>query len=321
MVCSCCKGTLSPPNHNIRTCPAAHEGWGPVPVKKVRKPFENLGSCMKIFKEPTSFYTAPKARKTGNKFDLQGNSISTINLMGDNLEKVEVQQCVDITGPEPEPVSESESLELISLICETFEVYLKHGPRSSQKTKCLHNGLLKIIQKTLPHGFCTQIEQTVESVNSSGHKNCDIVAYKEELDSSGNIVRTPYIIFPVKYTMTNYYQNKNNYWETLTGEIFHLKKANPHVHIIPINIVFNEIPYCEKCGVISKFEKLTYDKTYKITEKLTEWGLTSDVINYIVDVDHLCQVGEKYDKCPTIIGFNVETPYRSFSEVLSPILQ
>ena len=52
MVCSCCNGTLSTPNHNIRTCPAVHEGWGPVPVKKVRKPFENLASCMNIFKEP-----------------------------------------------------------------------------------------------------------------------------------------------------------------------------------------------------------------------------------------------------------------------------
>ena len=36
---------------------------GPVPVKKVRKPFENLASCMNIFKEPKSFYTAPKVRK------------------------------------------------------------------------------------------------------------------------------------------------------------------------------------------------------------------------------------------------------------------
>ena len=63
MVCSCCKGPLSTPNHNIRTCPAAYEGWGPVPAKKVRKPFENLAACMNIFKEPKSFYTAPKVRK------------------------------------------------------------------------------------------------------------------------------------------------------------------------------------------------------------------------------------------------------------------
>ena len=64
MVCSCCKGIVQT-KHNKRTCPFRS---GPCvviasPNKKVRKPFENLASCMNIFKEPKSFYTAPKVRK------------------------------------------------------------------------------------------------------------------------------------------------------------------------------------------------------------------------------------------------------------------
>ena len=121
--------------------------------------------------------------------------------------------------------------------------------------------------------------------------------------------------------MTNYYQNKNNNWENLTGELFHLKKGNDNVDIIPINIIFNTIPYCKKSKLIDKFEQISYEKSYKITENLVKWGLATDIINYIIDVEQLCCVGEKYDRCPTVVGFNKDTPYRSFQSILKPIIQ
>ena len=43
--------------------------------------------------------------------------------------------------------------------------------------------------------------------------------------------------------------------------------------------------------------------------------------NYIIDVEPICNVGEKYDKCPVIVGFNKDTPHRSFEEILKPIIQ
>ena len=49
--------------------------------------------------------------------------------------------------------------------------------------------------------------------------------------------------------------------------------------------------------------------------------LASDIINYIIDVNQLCDVKETYDKCPEIIGFNEDTPYRTFEEILGPIIQ
>ena len=204
-----------------------------------------------------------------------------------------------------------EEKQFLSTVQDTFSEYLNSGPRSNKKTLVLHTGLKNIIQAQLPD-YNVKIEQDVKSVNSSGKKSCDIVAYK------GGI---PSIIFPVKNVMTNYYQNKNNSWENLTGEIFHLKKANGNIHIIPINIIFNSVPYCEKSKQIKRFETIEYENTYKITEDLVKWGLASAIINYIVDVNHLCCIKGTYDKCPEIIGFNSKTPYRNFKDIFSPIIQ
>ncbi len=204
-----------------------------------------------------------------------------------------------------------ESDQFLLIIKDTFYKYLCSGARSNQKTLVLHTGLKNLIQAQLP-GYNVEIEKNVKSINSSGKKNCDIVAYKDGV---------PSIIFPVKNIMTNYYQNKNNSWENLTGEIVHLKEANKNIHIIPINIIFNSIPYCEKSKQIKHFEQITYEKTYKITENLVQWGYASDIINYIIDVKQSCNVKEIYDKCPEIIGFNADTPYRNFKDIFSPIIQ
>jgi hypothetical protein len=205
----------------------------------------------------------------------------------------------------------NEANSFLHLVKNTFYKYLTSGARSNQKTLTLHNGLKQLIQEHLPE-YNIKIETKVISINGSGKKNCDIVAYKDN---------SPFIIFPVKNIMTNYYQNKNNTWENLTGELVHLKKANENIHIIPINIIFNSIPYCMKSNQIKHFETITYDKTYKITENLVEWGFATDIINYIIDVKHSCIIGEKYDKCPEIIDFNHDTPYRNLSEILNPLIQ
>ena len=205
----------------------------------------------------------------------------------------------------------SEKEKMIKIIQVTFKEYLNHGPRSSKKTDCLHEGIKDLLQNEFPN-YTFKIEEWVDSENESGKKKCDIVGFTK----LGNTA----IVFPVKFIMTNYKQNKNNNWENLTGEVLHIKKAIPEIHVVPINIIFNSVPYCESNKIIKKYEKISYEKSYKITEKLKEWELSPDIINYIIDVEHLCQIGEKYDKCPRILNFNEETPYRTLSEILTPLL-
>ena len=96
---------------------------------------------------------------------------------------------------------------------------------------------------------------------------------------------------------------------------------NPYLNIIPINIIFNKIPYLKSGGSISKFENITYDNSYKITELLVKKGLAGDIINYVIDVEHNCKIGDKYNISPNIKKFNKDTPYRSFKDIIKPFIR
>jgi hypothetical protein len=208
-------------------------------------------------------------------------------------------------------IDDSEENEFLNMIGNIFDKYIKNGERSNKKVEYLHNGIKDMLKKCFPE-YDFRTEENIKSINISNKKKIDILGFK-----NGILI----IIFPVKFIMTNYYQNKNNSWENLTGELLHIKKANNDLYIIPINIIFNNIPYCSKSFHISKYELITYEKSYKITEKLKEWKLVSEIINYIIDVEQKCKIGEKYNKCPKIIGFNKNTPYRTFTNILNSIIR
>jgi hypothetical protein len=119
--------------------------------------------------------------------------------------------------------------------------------------------------------------------------------------------------------MTNYKQNKNNYWENLTGEVSQLKWSNPDVDIIPINIIFSKIPYLKAGGIIAKYENIDYKHSFEVMNILKEKKIVRELVNYSIDVEQVCDIGEKYNKCPIIVGFNKETPFRLFCEIFDAI--
>lgn len=287
-----------------------------------------------------------------------------------------------------------EGKQILDIVLKACNAYKDHGSRSSKKVICLHNGFKTIIDNNLPGNYKCVIEENVSSCNTSGLKKCDIVILKQkpklefieknnhesltvikercrklnipysklkrkEMVARINISTyyTPYIIFPVKFVMSNYFQNRNNNWETLLGEVTQLNMDkwtnNTGIIIIPINLIFSRIPYLNKDKTIKSFEHITYEKSFKITEMLTKpfythehknlvqfieeqtlsnndnafitklqylankkTYLCHDIINYIIDVEQRCNVGDKYNKCPNLIGFNKETPYRPFSTIL-----
>lgn len=223
------------------------------------------------------------------------------------IEQQEDEQVMALSTASSYPLNTPERF--LQKVRETFAIYLQYGGRSKRKTDFLHSWLAEDIKDVLNAnaGGEVKIEQSVPSLNASGKKNCDIVAFR-----NGEIIS----IFPVKFIMTNYRQNKNNSFENLTGEIMHLKWANENVPIIPINIIFNQVPYCQSSSLIKHYETITYEKSYKVTETLREKGLVHDTVNFIIDVNHCCQIGTSYNRCPEIIGFNQDTPYRSFHEIL-----
>lgn len=198
----------------------------------------------------------------------------------------------------------------IKNINKVFDIYLKSGARSSKKTDALHNFIANQIRNCLPStDYSVQLECEIPSLNASGTKRCDVVLFR---------FGKPFCVFPVKFIMTSYFKNKNNGWENLTGEISQLKWAGAVDHIIPINIILNKTP-CLKGDIIQNFEHVSYDKSFKIMEILREKNLASDVLSYILDVNHTNKIGDKYTMRPHITGFI--TQFRSFASVLRNILR
>ena len=209
--------------------------------------------------------------------------------------------------------SEEPHMQFLDIIRQTLAIYLDKGARSSCKVDFLHGQIKSILENGIckQHNWTVALEQKISSINASGNKKCDIVV----LDQN----RVAVAIFPVKFIMSNYQQNKNNSWENLTGECCHLKwhSDNTPVKIIPINIIFSQVPYLLADKTIGKFELIEYDKTFRIYETLVSRGICHDVINYIIDVIPQNSVGDKYDTPPFILGFNKNTPFRPFETVIN----
>lgn len=203
-----------------------------------------------------------------------------------------------------------EEKRFIQILNETYKIYFKYGSRSSKKVDYFHLSIKDILKEQFncEKGYDIKLEYNIKSCNSSEKKKCDIVVLQNNI---------PYIIFPVKIIMTNYKQNKNNSWENLTGELIHIKWCNPDVHIIPINILMDKTPYLKNNKEIKTFEKVT---THDIENynQLIHHNICYDMINYIVEVEHLNTENEHFDKIKPIE--RLITPYRSFSSILSKLL-
>lgn len=193
----------------------------------------------------------------------------------------------------------------------SIDEYFKYGSKSNIRLNNLTKYIVKILEYYYPN-YIIKTEFNIDSFNCSGFKKCDIVVLKD--------LKTPLIIFPLKFPISNYKQNRNNYWENLCGECFQMKIKNKNVKIIPINIIFNKIPYLSKDRKIQKFENIDYNDSFEIYNKFIYLNnnIIDDFINYIIDVKHYNQINEEYTNVK-IIRFNEKTPFTKFRYKLPKI--
>jgi hypothetical protein len=62
---------------------------------------------------------------------------------------------------------------------------------------------------------------------------------------------------------------------------------------------------------------VTYENSFKIYENLAKHKLVDNNYNVILEVNHNCGVGEKFDKVPDIVNIVENLP---FNEILSEII-
>lgn len=157
-----------------------------------------------------------------------------------------------------------------------YSAYKTYGCRSNKKTKIIHEYIKDHINKS-SCGLYAKTEVKVSCSNHSGTKRHDIVVYTKKNNKMMAII-------PVKFIMSNFKQNKNNYLENLVGECYLTKQSNPGIKIIPINIIFNQMPYFTKNKKIKKIERFdpSIIDTYK---KICHQDIFDDSIFYIINHD------------------------------------
>jgi len=157
-----------------------------------------------------------------------------------------------------------------------YSAYKVYGCRSNKKTRIIHDYIKDYINNNNSNIYA-KTEVKVSCSNHSGTKRHDIVVYSKESDKIKAII-------PVKFIMSNFKQNKNNYLESLVGECYLTKQSNPDVKIIPINIVFKHMPYFTKNKKIKKIEEFDPEiiDTYK---KVCNDNIFDDSVFYIINHD------------------------------------
>lgn len=155
-------------------------------------------------------------------------------------------------------------------INDSFQVYLETGARSNEKLKVLHGFIAKALSDKLGGeyqiaslGYGDDKEHNIHGRYID--KNVDITVLKDNKPVAG---------VAVKFVMSNYSQNSNNYFENMLGETANIRcNGIPYFQIL---VLTNKAPYFKKDGTISKLEDITANNLRKYVT-LSE----DDATNYL----------------------------------------
>lgn len=143
--------------------------------------------------------------------------------------------------------------EFLQVLKKSFISYLKTSARSNQKLKILHGAISNDLYERLNDknnnynvyslGYNNGSEYTIKGRYL--RKVVDITITDGEKSIAG---------IAVKYIMSNYFQNSNNYFENMLGETANIRSAN--IPYFQIFVIPDKIPYFDQNGEIMKWETL-----------------------------------------------------------------
>lgn len=142
--------------------------------------------------------------------------------------------------------------QFLAILKEAFITYLKTGARSNKKLGVLHGAISKDLQERL-----NDSKYSVYSLGYGIGKEHKIIG--RYVDKAVDITvaenNTPVAGIAVKYVMSNYSQNSNNYFENMLGETANIRSAK--IPYFQIFVIPDKIPYFDKDGGIAKWEAIT----------------------------------------------------------------
>ncbi len=133
----------------------------------------------------------------------------------------------------------------------SFITYLRTGARSNKKLAVLHGAISEDLNERLDDN-----KYTVYSLGFEKGKERKING--RYVDKAVDITiaenNKPIAGIAVKYVMSNYKQNSNNYFENMLGETANIRAAK--IPYFQIFVIPDSVPYFKKGAVISKLEKI-----------------------------------------------------------------
>ena len=153
--------------------------------------------------------------------------------------------------------------EFLEVLKKSFLVYLQTGARSNEKLKVLHGAISADIN--------TRLNDRRYTVSSLGYgigkeKTIDGRYMDKAVDITVSERGKAIAGVAVKFVMSNYAQNSNNYFENMLGETANIRSAQiPYFQIFVIPEI---LPYFDKKGNISRWERITehnLDKYIKLS--------------------------------------------------------
>lgn len=156
------------------------------------------------------------------------------------------------------------NMDFLKIIKNSFDKYLETGSRSNEKLKILHGSIAADLKSRLGDDYTIHAlgYKDGKEVNMTGRymdKKVDIA-----IEKNHEVIAA----IALKYVMSNYSQNSNNYFENMLGETANIRSAGkPYFQIV---ILPSKVPYFKKGGELwhmeiiskhnlSKYIKLSHD--------------------------------------------------------------
>jgi hypothetical protein len=140
----------------------------------------------------------------------------------------------------------------LQVLKESFSCYLTSGSRSNKKLKILHSAIANDILKRLEEsgGQNYSVQSLGVGSGSEGKINGRYVDKAVDITISKN--KIPVAGIAVKYVMSNYLQNSNNYFENMLGETANIRCAD--IRYFQVFVIPDKLPYFDDGGIIKRWE-------------------------------------------------------------------
>lgn len=138
----------------------------------------------------------------------------------------------------------------------SFAEYLESGARSNEKLKVLHGAVAKDIASRLAAQKGGE-NLSVFSLDTGEGKEKGIDGRYTQKKADIAICRDgrPIAGVAVKFVMSNYKQNSNNYFENMLGETANIRCAD--ILYFQLLAMLDKLPYFNRDGRITKWERIT----------------------------------------------------------------